>query len=126
MGSFEATLIERLWGSYYSPTMSAANAAGLQIAIWDVVGGTTFQLHGTDYGASGFLAYVEASGYAGPLAHLVGLTGPGQDYVVVADGGTTVGMLGLAFMLVSIVRWGTMRRQMLAVDKTFAKGSDLS
>ena len=130
MGS-EATLIERLWGSYYSPTMSAANAAGLQIAIWEVVGGPplAFQLNGlNDYGASGFLAYVKAPGYTGPLAHLIALTGPGQDYVVAAvpDGGTTLGMLGLAFILVSVARWGNMRRHALAVGKTLANGSDLS
>ena len=109
--------------------MTAANAAGLQIVIWEVVGGPplAFQLNGVnDYRASGFLANVEASGYAGPLAHLVALTGPGQDYVVVPDGGTTVGMLGLAFMLVSIARWRSTRQQALALGKTFANGSDLS
>lgn len=125
MGLNEATLIERLWASYYSPSMSAADAAGLQIAIWDVVGGTTFQLNGFDYGASGFLAYVtdtSAYTYSGTRAHLVGLTGPGQDYVVpgVPDGGSTAGMLGLTFVLISMARWGSMRRQALTADKTFA------
>ena len=117
MTAWDATLIERLWGSYYSPTMTAGNAAGLQIAIWEIVGGSSFHLNGADYGAGGFLAYVSASGYNGSRAHLLGLTGPGQDYVVAAipDGGTTLGMLGLAFMLVSTVRWWSMRRQTLAL-----------
>jgi hypothetical protein len=127
MTAWDATLIGRLWGSYYSPTMTAADAAGLQIAIWEIVGGSSFQLNGADYGAGGFLAYVSASGYSGPRAHLIGLTGPGQDYVVAAipDGGTTLGMLGLAFILVSIARWWGTRRQALAVGKTFASGSAL-
>jgi hypothetical protein len=116
MTAWDATLIERLWGSYYSPTMTAADAAGLQIAIWEIVGGSSFHLNGIDYGASGFLAFVSASGYSGPRAHLIGLTGPGQDYVVavVPEGGTTWAMLGLAFMSVFLARSWSVRRQALA------------
>ena len=103
MGANSALLIERLWGSYYSPTMTAATAAGMQIAIWELVGGTSFKLtSANDFGASGFLANVESLTYSGPVGNLVGLTGQGQDYVVatpssggsVPDGGTTAILLG--------------------------------
>jgi hypothetical protein len=75
--------IERLWGSYYSPGMSATAAAGLQIAIWELVGGSDFQLaSANDYGAAGYIGAVTSPTYAGPVADLIALTGPGQDYVV--------------------------------------------
>src|SRR5579859_4941803 len=76
MSSGTALLIERLWGSYYSSALtSASTAAGLQIAIWDLVGGSSFHLvSANDYGASGFLSNVENSNYSGPVADLVGLT----------------------------------------------------
>ena len=58
MGAAEAMKIEQLWQYAYAPSMSAAQAAGLQIAIWEVIGagatgGATFTLNGYDYGASG-------------------------------------------------------------------------
>lgn len=105
MGALNATYIQRLWGSYYSPTMSASAAAGLQIAIWEITGGTSFQLtSGNDYGAAGFLAAVQSQNYSGPVADLLALSGRGQDYVVqgtssggsVPDGGTTAILLGAA------------------------------
>ncbi len=99
VGPDTALLISRLWGRYYSPTMSATGAAGLQIAIWELVGGSAFVLpDGEDYDADIMLASVRDSNYAGPVADLVGLTGPGQDYVVqkVGDGGSTLALLGLA------------------------------
>src|SRR5579859_822138 len=40
MSATAATEIERLWASYYSPTMSGQTAAGLQIAIWELTGGS--------------------------------------------------------------------------------------
>ena len=105
MGTANAVLIQRLWGSYFSPTMSAQNAAGLQIAIWELVDPTGFQLANGqyDYGASGFLSTVESSNYSGPVAdNLVALTGSGQDYVVqsVPDGGTTAVLLGMGLLAV--------------------------
>jgi hypothetical protein len=89
--------IERLWGSYYSPNMSATAAAGLQIAIWELVGGSYFQLNSAnDYGAAGYIAAVTSPAYTGPVADLIALSGPGQDYVVqnVPEGGVTAILLG--------------------------------
>src|SRR5262249_4036811 len=56
------------------------NAAGLQLAIWEIVGGNSFQVIGKDYHASEMLASLHS--YTGPGADLIALTGPGQDYVV--------------------------------------------
>jgi len=107
MGANTALLIERLWGSYYAPNMSAANAAGLQIAIWELVGGNSFHLlSGNDYNAGNFLAAVQSANYQGPVADLVGLTGRGQDYVTqnVPDGGTTLGLLSIAMAALLAVK----------------------
>jgi hypothetical protein len=117
--TLQVTLIERLWGSYYTAALgNASTAAGLQIAIWNVVGAALgFHVNGAnDYGAAGFLAAVSAVNYSGPRTHLIALTGPGQDYVVAApDAGATVGLLGLAFLSVFIARWWSMRRQVPAL-----------
>jgi hypothetical protein len=103
-----ATDIEDLWAEYYSATMSSPHAAGLQIAIWELVSSNAVANDGLspsdafslapgqyDYGASQDLASLAT--YRGPAANLVGLTGPGQDYVVdpVPDGGGTLLMLAL-------------------------------
>jgi hypothetical protein len=96
MGAGVALDIERLWGSYYSPNMNATTAAGLQIAVWELVGGSYFQLNSADdYGAAGYIAAVTSPNYTGPVADLIALSGPGQDYVVqnVPEGGVTVGLL---------------------------------
>ena len=109
MGSAEATKIEQLWQYAYAPTISAAQAAGLQIAIWEIIGagasgGATFTLNGNDYGASGLLSWVDSHPSA-PTANLLGLTGPGQDYVIpVPDGGTTLMLLGEALCGLFIIR----------------------
>jgi hypothetical protein len=102
LSNSDALLIERLWGTYYSANMSASIAAGLQLAIWDVVAasvpGSYYHLNGSnDYGASSFLAFVSNANYNGPVANLIALTGPGQDYVVqnVPETGATVLLLGL-------------------------------
>jgi hypothetical protein len=126
--TLQVTLLERLWGSYYTASLTNASiAAGLQIAIWNIVGAALgFHVNGSDYGAAGFLAIVSAANYSGPRTNLTALTGPGQDYIVAApDAGTTVGLLGLAFMSVFIARWWSMRRQAPALDKPFASGGDL-
>jgi hypothetical protein len=103
-----ATYIERLWGSFYSPTMGAQNAAGFQIAIWELVDPSGFHLtSGNDYGAGAMLSTVMASDYSGPTtANLVALTGSGQDYVVqsVPDGGTTVSLLGLGLLALAAAK----------------------
>ena len=105
MGFAEATKIEQLWQYAYAPGMTDAQAAGLQIAIWEVIGagatgGATFTLNGNDYGAGGLLGWVNSNPSA-PTANLLGLTGPGQDYVIpnsgggsVPDGDTTLLLLG--------------------------------
>ncbi len=101
MSAATATEIARLWGTYYSPTMDSQTAAGLQIAIWELVGGSGFHLlSNNDYGASGFASVVENSNYGGPVANLIGLTGPGQDYAIdpVPDVASTWGLLALAMV----------------------------
>jgi hypothetical protein len=103
MGADTANAIRDLWALYYSPSMSATNAAGLQIAIWMLVGGSKFHVT-NDYGASVLIASL--STYTGPGANLIGLSGPGQDYVVplnpVPDGGATVTLLGAALVALTI------------------------
>ncbi len=108
MNATTALEVERLWASYYSPAMSAVNAAGLQIAIWELTGGSGFKLVSkNDYGAAGFLNVVEDPGYSGPVADLVALTGSGQDYAIqndsingpvesVPDVSSTLGLLALS------------------------------
>ena len=75
-----ATEISDLWAMFYNPAMKENKAAGLQIAIWEIVGGDDFSVIGKDYGASNMLAALRS--YSGPGAGLIALTGPGQDYVV--------------------------------------------
>jgi VPDSG-CTERM motif len=76
----EATQISDLWAMFYSPSMKKKKAAGLQIAIWEIVGGSDFSVVGKQYGASKMLAAL--GGFTGQGADLIALTGPGQDYVV--------------------------------------------
>ena len=102
MGADTAKAISGLWAMYYAPNMSATNAAGLQIAIWMLVGGSKFHVV-NDFGASALIASL--STYTGPGADLIGLTGPGQDYVVfnpVPDGGATVMLLGTVLVALAI------------------------
>ena len=109
MGALAAKEIEQLWAHYYTPSISNVDAAGLQIAIWDLVaagvnsinpGSVTFKLNSSnDYGAAGMLSWVSSNTNA-PTADLIAVTGPGQDYVIqrIPDGGTTLCLLGLALM----------------------------
>jgi hypothetical protein len=100
MSSATATKIEQLWAQFFSPTMGNAAAAGLQIAIWDLVTAPfpgTFKVDAGDTSvADADLAWVNSNPNAA-TANLVGLTGPGQDYVIpsVPDSGTTALLLGL-------------------------------
>jgi hypothetical protein len=80
LNSTKAVEIKDLWAMFYSPSMSQKNAAGLQLAIWEIVGGSSFQVIGKDYHASEMLSALHS--YTGPGANLIAVTGPGQDYVV--------------------------------------------
>jgi len=107
MDSNQALLIGALWALAYSPTITADAAAGLQLAIWEVIGGDDFTLlSSNDYGAAALLA--QAKAYTGPQPTLIGLTGPGQDYVVqlpprVPDGGFTMLMLGISLCAIAVI-----------------------
>jgi hypothetical protein len=98
MGDAKALQISKLWGMAYSATMTANQAAAMQIAIWEIVAGDLFSVSGSDYGASVLLNQLAT--YAGPVANLVALTGPGQDYVIqsVPEAGATVILLGLGML----------------------------
>ena len=80
LSASEATEISDLWAMFYRPDMKKRKAAGLQIAIWEIVGGDAFTIVGKAYGARRMLKALDS--YTGPGADLVALTGPGQDYVV--------------------------------------------
>jgi hypothetical protein len=112
-----ATDIGDLWAEYYSPTMSSSSAAGLQIAIWELVSTNAVANDGlspsyafslapgqSDYGASQDIASLAT--YNGPSANLIGLTGPGQDYVIdpVPDSGGTFLMLALTLGALVLAR----------------------
>lgn len=119
MTAGEATTISELWAlAYPSIGSNPGKAAALQIAMWEVIGGSQFRLTSRkDYGASLLLSTVDAPGYNGPKANLIALTGPGQDFVIsnpiahppsqppaqppgkplsVPDNGRTVTLFGLA------------------------------
>ena len=102
MGAASALTIEELWAAHYSPNMSATNAATLQLAIWDVVGGSKFTTtSGLNLAAETWINTAN-SGH-GPAANLLGLTGSGQDYVVMATpepGSMTLLVAGLLALLV--------------------------
>lgn len=108
MGDATALKIEQLWAQYYTPDITSQNAAGLQIAIWELVGGANFQLNSSpDYGAGDMLNWVNNNSGA-TAADLIGVTGPGQDYVIpaissnsrnsVPDGGQTALLLGFGLL----------------------------
>jgi len=94
MGAATALQIEQLWEEYYTPDISNSVAAGLQMAIWDLVSASVgaatggeywYTLNsGDDYGASAMVAWVEANPTA-TAADLLAVTGPGQDYVIAAS-----------------------------------------
>lgn len=108
MGAVKADEISKLWAMDYSPTMSAADAAGLQIAIWEIVGGSNFTISGNDYGASALIQSL--SSYNGRGANLIAVSGPGQDYIIhVPDSGATITFLALALVGLSAMRVATTR-----------------
>jgi len=85
LSASEAIEISDLWAMFYNPGMKENKAAGLQLAIWEIVGGNDFSIIGKDYGANLMLAALRS--YSGPGAGLIALTGPGQDYVVLTPPG---------------------------------------
>src|SRR4029077_19362179 len=85
LSASEAIEISDLWAMFYNPGMKENKAAGLQLAIWEIVGGDDFSFIEKDYGASLMLAALRT--YSGPRAGLIALTGPGQDYVVLTPPG---------------------------------------
>jgi hypothetical protein len=106
-----ANAISELWTEYFSPHMSSSSAAGLQIAIWELVSSNAVASGNLpaneafalapgqfDYGAGADIASL--ANFSGPVTPLEGLTGIGQDYVIdpppVPDGGATLLMLALA------------------------------
>jgi len=113
IGAAKAEEISKLWAMAYSPNMAAPQAAALQIAIWEIVGGANFSLVGSsvkganDYGASVLLQ--DVANYSGNGATLIALTGPGQDYVVqnakaTPDTGTTLSFLAMTLLCLVSVR----------------------
>src|SRR6476659_7066938 len=85
LSASEAIEISDLWAMFFNPGMKENKAAGLQLAIWEIIGGDDFSVIGKDYGASLMLAALRT--YSGPRAGLIALTGPGQDYVVLRPPG---------------------------------------
>src|SRR2546429_5668179 len=85
LSASEAIEISDLWAMFYNPGMKENKAAGLQLAIWEIVGGDDFSVIGKDYGAN--LMLPRLWGYLGSGAGLIALTGPGQDYVVLTPPG---------------------------------------
>ena len=108
MGPVKAEELSKLWAMDYSPNMSAPDAAGLQIAIWEIIGGSNFTISGNDYGASVLLQNL--ANYNGKGANLIALSGPGQDYIIhTPDSGTTITLFALALMGLAAMRIGTTR-----------------
>jgi hypothetical protein len=126
LNAFTALEIEDLWAMYFpAATTSPTVAAGLQVAIWELVSSNAvaqgqispadvISFSGNTYGASADIASLAT--YTGAPADLEGLTGPGQDYVVdipnanppppkeVADGGVTLFMLALSLGALILAR----------------------
>ena len=108
MGATKATELSDLWAMYYSPTMTAPQAAGLQIAIWEIIGGSNFSISGNDYGASALIQSLAS--YHGKGANLIAVSGPGQDYLIHApDTGSTITLFVLALVGLAAARIGTTR-----------------
>ena len=95
MGIEKAAEVEKLWSMVYSPSMTAEQAAGFQVAIWEIVGGDKLSVSGNDYGASFMLQ--DLANYSGTPARLIAVSGPGQDYVTpMPESGSTLTLFAFA------------------------------
>lgn len=104
MGTEKAIVIEKLWNMAYHPDMTTAEAAALQVAIWDV-------LVDLDYSVStgGFRStYTAANTLLNDVqswtgrSHLEAYTDPTyQDYVVTPEPGILI-LLGIALSAVGL------------------------
>ena len=116
-----ALQIEQLWTLYYTSSISPENAAGLQIAIWDLVAASAanslgvtanslFHVNGTDWGASEMIDTLPTNTIPADLAAVTSLVDgkvlDGQDYVVpgVPDGGATLVLLGSGLLALMGIR----------------------
>ena len=119
MGQTTATEIEQLWAQFYSAGMTDVAAAGLQLAIWELIAkdpasqsqfspSENFYIPSGQTGKAGQAIALAGSDLlflqqdpSAPTANLIALTNPnGQDYVIacVPDGGTTLALLGIGFL----------------------------
>ena len=95
MGVNHAIAIEKLWAAYYTPVMTAQDAAALQVAIWESLGDNTLGYTVTVSGNAAVTteAATELASVPGltALAGLEGLVSPdGQNYVVVPEPTTMI------------------------------------
>ena len=121
MGATTATEIEQLWYELYSSHMSDMDAAVLQVAIWDLVSGTSSINEPIHWGTDSTTVTVQQAALADiadlqtgnhPTTALIGLTGAGQDYVVaVPDGGPGWVMLAGSLMALALFRQKVIRSQ---------------
>ena len=108
MGPVAAEKISKLWAKAYTPGMNATDAAALQLAIWEVVGGDLFAWTGSGgvYDlAQGLIDGLPFYTVGANLSALESLSSAGQDYVFqVPDSGATAALLGGAFATLILAR----------------------
>jgi hypothetical protein len=124
MGAATATFISELWAQYYSANMGAAEAAGLQVAIWSLVvpgasvssssgmaspiftwltsGGSTASVKATAQNDIAFINTEIADGQTPAVAELQAINPSkyGQAFVIdsVPDGGSTARLLAMGLV----------------------------